>query len=137
MHLLLDMVEVDVCSLHRWARLLKQPNVNYSLSFFDQGKETYVFRMQKINGGSPFPFPGGGYGNGSIYICRYIHTYLYIIYISLFLYQYIYMLQFQRENASPGDFLNPFTVFSSCKTEVCPLSVCLKNQAEVILLQMD
>jgi hypothetical protein len=63
----------------------KTANVDYYLSFAEQGKQTSFFRLQKTNRSLPFPF--------SIYI--YVYIYLlkrrHIIYIYLYLYIYQYV----------------------------------------------
>ncbi len=67
------------------------------------------------------------------------HIYRYIdIYISIYILMYIYcMLPFQTENGSPGNFLNPFPICSSCKWKfvVCPFVY--EEQTGVVCLQTD
>ncbi len=68
-------------------------NVDYCLSFADQGKQTSVFYLQKTNRSLPFAankwkFP---FSLSSVFQI-YIYIYIYInIYISIYLYIYMYI----------------------------------------------
>jgi hypothetical protein len=57
--------------------------------------------------------------NGTVHLYMYIYIYMYIytyicIYIYIYINIYIYC-RFRRKTEAPGDFLNPFTICSSCK----------------------
>jgi hypothetical protein len=98
-------------------------NVDYLLSFADQGKRASVFR---------FPFSLYIYFEtaADIYTYRDIEIYIYIsLYISnLYLYIYIFIYYicccFKRKTEAQAIFLNPFTVGSSCKQKFV---VCLER----------
>jgi hypothetical protein len=83
------------------------------------------FRLQQTNGSCPFPLV---LFSVYIYIFIYIYTYLYLyLYLELYLYIYIYTYIYiyiyiycrfnrnQKTEAQAIFFLNPFTIFSSCK----------------------
>jgi hypothetical protein len=115
-------------------------NVDYRLSFVDQGKQTSVLRLQKINGSCCFHFPFAANKQKlqfsvtsvfliyiffeaatEIYFYLYIYIYIYIyLSISIYLYTYIYIYICiccccKRKMEAQAIFPNPFTVFSSCK----------------------
>jgi hypothetical protein len=106
---------------HRGACLLKH-NHRLLLSFADQGKQTAVFRLrlQQINKVCRLPF----FMCVCVFVCGGVRVW--VIFLFLFVNLYLYLQAAvsngKQKNGSPCDFLNPFTVGSSCQRKfvVCP-----------------
>jgi hypothetical protein len=116
---------------HRWAlgTVAETENVDYCLSFADQGKQTSVFRLQKINGSCRFPLVLFPFIYISLYLYFYcIYQYIYIssiyvfIHTSLSIFTVYICCRFKQKTEAQAIFLNPFSVCSLCKRKfvVCP-----------------
>ncbi len=91
----------------------KTANVDYRLSFADQERQTFVFRLQQINGSCRFPlvpFSIYIYRNGSISIEIYISIYSFV-----YIYIYVYMLLFQTKNGKKYAFANGLNGLNLCR----------------------